>query len=387
MSRQTSEPRRRVPVDLSTTASATSNMKRKHLSRHRQQPQSLFLRFRRFATRHTSTVPFILLLGFLGLYATNPTPSNPVHRFIFLSYRLPPSHVPSTTNQPAQYGKGPWDFAFVSFYMILLSFTREFTMQELLRPLALHFNIKSPAKQARFMEQMYTAIYFAVTAPAGLYVLSRTPVWFFNTRGMYETYPNKAHEGAFKFYYLFQAAYWAQQTLVMVLGLEKPRKDFRELVAHHVVTLSLIFLSYRCHFEYMGIAVYLTHDISDFFLATSKSLKYIDSPLADPYFGMFVFIWIYLRHYLNLRIIFSLFTEYKTVGPYELNWEREEYKGWLANVITLVLLVSLQVLNLYWLFCILRVIYGFARHGVTKDDRSDDDGEGEGGEEGQDKTD
>lgn len=57
----------------------------------------------------------------------------------------------------------------------------------------------------------------------------------------------------------------------MILGLEKPRKDFKELVVHHVVTLALIGLSYRFHFTYMGIAVYVTHDVSDFFLAVSSA--------------------------------------------------------------------------------------------------------------------
>jgi hypothetical protein len=31
---------------------------------------------------------------------------------------------------------GLWDIAFVSFYVIVLSFTREFIMQEIIRPLA-----------------------------------------------------------------------------------------------------------------------------------------------------------------------------------------------------------------------------------------------------------
>lgn len=119
------------------------------------------------------------------------------------------------------------------------------------------------------MEQMYTAIYFAVLGPAGIYAMSRTPVWYFNTRGMYEGYPHKTHDGVFKVYYLFQAAYWAQQAIVLMLGMEKPRKDFKELVWHHLVTLALIALSYRFHFTYMGLAVYITHDISDFFLAVS----------------------------------------------------------------------------------------------------------------------
>jgi acyl-CoA-dependent ceramide synthase len=43
-----------------------------------------------------------------------------------------------------------------------------------------------------------------------------------------------------KRYYLMHAAYWCHQLIVMVMGLEKPRKDYYELIAHHLVTLWLI---------------------------------------------------------------------------------------------------------------------------------------------------
>jgi acyl-CoA-dependent ceramide synthase len=82
-------------------------------------------------------------------------------------------------------------------------------------------------------------------------------------------------------------------------------------------------------------------------------------------------VWIYLRHYLNLRILFSLFTEFKTVGPYELNWETQQYKCTISFVITLALLSCLQALNLFWLFFIIRIAYRFVVHNVAKDDRSD----------------
>lgn len=221
--------------------------------------------------KHTWIVPLILIGIFLSFYAINPTESNPIHHFIFLSYRLP-AEAGNTPGTQDQYGKGWWDYAFVSFYVIVLSFTREFIMQKFLRPLARRSGLKSRAKQSRFMEQMYTAIYFGVLGPCGLYVMSRTPVWYFNTQGMYEDFPHKTHEAVFKFYYLFQAAYWAQQAIVLMLGMEKPRKDFKELVGHHIVSLALIALSYRFHFTYMGIAVFITHDISDFFLAVSTQL-------------------------------------------------------------------------------------------------------------------
>ncbi|KAL2863154.1 TLC domain-containing protein [Aspergillus lucknowensis] len=346
-------------------------------ARTRKKPRSLLRRLKRRAIKHTWSIPLLLLVAFASLYALDPTESNIIHHFIFLSYRQDPVPGASGPSAPAQYGKGLWDIAFVSFYTIVLTFTREFIMQELLHPLARASGIKSRGKQLRFMEQMYTAIYFGISGPVGLYVMRETPVWYFNTRGMYELFPHRTHEAAFKFYYLFEAAYWAQQALVMILGMEKPRKDFRELVAHHIVTLALIGLSYRFHFTYIGIAVYITHDISDFFLAVSKSFHYIDSELVIPFYALNVGTWIYLRHYLNLRILWSLLTEFRTVGPYELNWETQQYKCWISNIITFALLAMLQSLNLFWLYCLLRSAWKFISTGEKKDDRSEDESEGE----------
>jgi very-long-chain ceramide synthase len=218
--------------------------------------------------KRTWALPLALVLGTLALYAINPTDSNTARHFIFLSYKL--------ANQHGQYGKGPWDFAFVCSCTIFLTFTREFIMHEVLRPLARRLGIKSRGKQMRFMEQMYTACYIAVVGPLGLYTMKQTPgLWYFATRGMYEAYPHMTHRAVFKFYYLFQAAFWVQQVIVMVLGQEKRRKDFKELIAHHIITIALIFLSYRFHFTYIGLAVYITHDISDFFLA-------VRPPTAPP---------------------------------------------------------------------------------------------------------
>ncbi|KAF3481511.1 sphingosine N-acyltransferase lac1 [Arthroderma uncinatum] len=340
----------------------------------RKNTPSVLHRCKQIASRHTWTVPLAPMLAILFLYAINPTESNVFHHFIFLSYK---EQQPSDSTKPPQYGKGLWDIAFVSFYTIVLSVAREFIMQELLRPLASFCGLKALGKKLRFMEQTYTAIYFGIIGPAGLYVMSQTPVWYFNTRGMYEFSPHKTHEAAFKFYYLFQAAYWAQQAIVMLLGMEKRRKDFRELVTHHIVTLVLIALSYRFHFTYVGIAVYITHDISDFFLATSKSLNYIDSPLVGLFVSATIGMWIYLRNYLNLRIIFSLFNEFDNIGPTELNWAEGQFKCIYSKMIFLVLLVALQSLNLFWLFLLLRIAYRFVVHNVAKDERSDEESEAE----------
>ncbi|KAI5866543.1 TRAM/LAG1/CLN8 homology domain-containing protein [Durotheca rogersii] len=222
---------------------------------------------------------------------------------------------------------------------------------------------------------MYVAVYVAAVGPLGLYCMRQTPVWYFDTRAMYEAFPHTAHPAALKFYYLFQAAFWAHQALVMLLGIESRRRDFRELVLHHVVTIALIALSYRFHFTYIGFAVYITHDISDFFLAISKSLNYVGSRLQGPSFALCIVMWTYLRHYLNLRILYSVLTEFGTVGPYEFDWEKEQFKSPLSQAVTFSLLAALQALNLFWLYCLLRSAYRFIVLGVAKDDRSEDEAE------------
>jgi acyl-CoA-dependent ceramide synthase len=231
---------------------------------------------KRLCIRHTWLLPLVLGLIIIALYAIYPYESNPLSACLFLSYPLArddpliPEHVRADPNGPVHYGKGGRDFAFVGFYIIVLSFTREFCMQRLIRPIAIKLGIRNRDKQSRFMEQAYTALYFALYGPFGIWIMSRTPVWYFNPIGMYEGFPHRTHEAVVKAYYLLQASYWAQQAIVLLLMLEKPRKDFKELVAHHVITVSLIWLSYRFHFTYMGIAVYITHDVSDFFLAVSS---------------------------------------------------------------------------------------------------------------------
>lgn len=93
-------------------------------------------------------------------------------------------------------------------------------------------------------------------------------------------------------------------------------------------------------------------------------------------------IWGYTRHYLNLKILYSILTTFKTVGPYELNWVTQQYKCWISQYITFSLLASLQAVNLFWWFFICRIAYRFIIFKDADDDRSEyepTDEEGDGG--------
>ncbi|KAA8897725.1 hypothetical protein TRICI_006688 [Trichomonascus ciferrii] len=328
----------------------------------------VYLYYRELSYRNTWLTPLVALVFFYAVFflSSDRSEQNPLHRFLFLSYAVPGTY-------PVQYGKGPKDFAFVAFYMLFFTFFREFCMQVILRPIAKANGITKKGKINRFMEQSYSIIYYGLMGPFGLYIMYHTPIWYFNTTAFYENYPHKTHELLFKAFYLLQASFWAQQSVVLMLQLEKPRKDFKELVFHHIVTMSLIFLSYRFHFTWIGLAIYITMDVSDFFLATSKTLNYLDSAITGPFFMLFMGIWIYLRHYINIKVLYSILTEFATVGDFTLNWNTQQYKCWISQYITFALLLALQIVNSYWLFLIIRIAYRYVFQNIQKDERSDDE--------------
>jgi very-long-chain ceramide synthase len=207
-------------------------------------------------------------------------------------------------------------------------------------------------------------------------------MWPFNTEQMYVDYPHKTHSAKFKAFYLLQAANWSHLLVVLSLQLEKPRKDFFELTIHHITTISLIFLSYRFHFTWIGVPVFWTHDISDILLSLCKILNYLNppDPIVPASFSIFVLVWIYTRHYLGFLILKSVATEFRTVGLWVLDWGQQWYKCWISQYITFALLCIIQILDLYWLYLILRIAVRILKGGEQKDDREDDDEDNEGEE-------
>lgn len=320
--------------------------------------------------RYTWLLPMIILITFYSTYffVAYDDENHWMQPFVKLSY-----HVPGTD----LYGKGVKDYCFVALHIVFFTWLREFCMQVALKPLARFLQLKSTHKVNRFLEQAYSLLYYGTTGPVGLYIMKyRCPeLWFFNTTAMYIGFPHREIDMWLKAFYLLQASFWGQQALVLLLQLEKPRKDFQELVFHHIITVMLIWLSYRFHFTSIGLLIYITMDVSDFFLALSKILNYLESSFVGPFFSLFVTMWIYLRHVLNIVVLYSVATEFRTVGPFELDWEAEQYKCWISQYVTFALLFLLQLVNLYWLVLVLRIAYRFIAHNVREDVRSEDDEE------------
>ncbi|KJA30181.1 hypothetical protein HYPSUDRAFT_32286 [Hypholoma sublateritium FD-334 SS-4] len=301
----------------------------------------------------------------------NPGVGNPFSVFIISG------HIPTSSPSDPLYRKTWWDLPFIAYYIVVFSFIRESLSSKVSRPLAKYFGIRNENKIDRFAEQMYALVYFTVFGAWGYRVMAQLPSYWYNTSAFWDAYPSWAIKPELKAYYLIQFAYWWQQLLVLILGLEKPRKDYLELVAHHFVTLWLIGWSYITNHTLIGNAVYMSMDIPDAFLALSKLLNYIQWNTAKTYaFGVFFLIWTYFRHYLNIWILWSVWFESSDIPEWTKKWSWSEgvyMPAWMPYQIFVPLLL-LQGLNLFWYSLMTKILIRGIMTSEVDDHRSDDEG-------------
>ncbi|KIY49286.1 LAG1-domain-containing protein [Fistulina hepatica ATCC 64428] len=275
--------------------------------------------------------------------------------------------------------KGWCDIPFIIYHLFWFSFLRQIVVR-IFKRAGFYFGLRSVAKLERFSEQGYAMVYFAIYGLWGVWIMKTCPTWWFRTEYYWIDYPHWAMKPALKRYYLTQFSHWLYELLVMVLGVEKPRKDFFELVIHHAVTLWLIFWSYLVNLTFIGNGVFVSMDIPDVFLAFSKLLNYLQYDRAkNVSFLVFFGVWTYFRHYLNIVILHSVWIHFDLIPESARQWRWREgaWMVWWMRYQIWAPIFALQLINLFWYYLMCRILYRAVAGDGASDVRSDDEDEGE----------
>ncbi|EPY50811.1 sphingosine N-acyltransferase Lag1 [Schizosaccharomyces cryophilus OY26] len=284
--------------------------------------------------------------------------------FMFLSYK----------ESSDVYGKGPKDFLFSFYWLVIFTAIRSIVMDYCFRPFILSWGIRKRKVVVRFCEQGYCFLYYFVFWLLGFYIYRNSGYWDHEEQ-LFEHYPQYYMSTLFKFYYLAQFGFWLQQ--IYVLHVEQRRADHWQMFAHHIVTCSLIFLSYSFNFLRVGNAILYIFDLSDYILSGSKMIKYLGfGKICDYLFGLFMVSWIYSRHYLYYRILKVVITSAPNIiGGFNVDFS----KGYIFNeqiyYAFVFLLFSLQLLIYIWFGMIVKVAYRVFSGAGAVDSRSDDEEE------------
>jgi len=311
-------------------------------------------------------------------------------KFVELSYYNPGS---------GEYRAGWNDSWMVSFWIVVFTGLRAAVMDYALMPLAKRGRVKTERDQTRFAEQAWLLIYYSVFWSLGMYIMIKSEYWF-NLKELWTNWPNREISGLRKWYILVQYAFWLQQ--IMVINIEKRRKDHWQMFTHHIVTTILIFTSYGYHHTKVANLVLCMMDVVDLFLPVAKCLKYLGySTICDVVFGLFMVTWFIARHVIYLMICHSVWADIPTTidygcyrgqngamtGPFppsdrffhlidpfrdpegvvcfnhEIKW------GFLSC------LLFLQGITILWFWMIIQVAIKVLRGGQADDTRSDDEDE------------
>lgn len=278
------------------------------------------------------------------------------------------------TNQrkDGRFEKSFWDIAFLFFYVFVFTALRATIMDYILIPFARIAGVPIK-KYQRFAEQSWACIYYTFSFSFGIYVMKDSP-WWFDSTYFWRNYPVYDYTKSFKYYYLIQFAYWLQQ--IFVLQIEAPRKDYKELVMHHINTLLLISLSYVCNFTSVGNAVFVCMDLPDAILALAKALNYVyPGVICNTAFACMFVSWMYTRVYLYGKIIVSTLTEPELYVPeFVLDPLNGQWFPHFVKYIIAGLMIGLYGLIIFWTVMIFKVLIKIAfSTEVAKDERSDDE--------------
>ncbi|ESO00902.1 hypothetical protein HELRODRAFT_82517 [Helobdella robusta] len=208
-----------------------------------------------------------------------------------------------------------------------------------------------PSEMQRFRETSWRFIFYFFAFWGGLITLWDKS-WFWDTDHCWYDYPTQHVYPDIWYYYMIEISfYWS---LVLSLFMDIRRKDFKEMIVHHIVTISLMAMSYSANFMRIGSLIMCVHDAVDWIMELGKLANYCKyRKTTDLIFVCFTVVWFITRICIYPFYILksTLFEATKIVGMANIYFV---YNG---------LLCTLQVLHIIWFAMILKMAYYYVIKG------------------------
>jgi len=243
---------------------------------------------------------------------------------------------------------------------------------------------KTAAREAKFVSAAAEMVVYASSLAVGAVLVSRQS-WLWPTNQWWEGGPQTHVEKDVGFFYI---AYAARYLALLIVVLTSPRKkDFHEMILHHVVTAALVILSYASGWIRVGVVIMVLFDIADPFLHAAKTVNYLKeaaptgtarqsalSTVTDALFGTFALSFFVTRILVFTYVALSCF--YEPVAAQSPNWDF--FEGLENSEVSLfvcqALIFTLYALQWFWFALLVDVVKRTLRGEDVKDNRSDDEG-------------
>jgi ceramide synthetase len=202
-------------------------------------------------------------------------------------------------------------------------------------------------KRVKFSESAWKCVYYATMSYWAFEVVMKED-FFWNTRLCWDNWPKTPMSDSFRLFYLTELAFYLHSLLAHVT-IEVRRKDYWEMLVHHVVASLLIGASYYHGVFRIGGVLLALHDIDDVFLEAAKMCQYVNlMMLAHLNFGVLIVCWLVTRIILFVtKILYSSsFDVHSILGYLPPEW-----------FFFFGLLLMIQSLNIFWFVLMVRIVF------------------------------
>lgn len=204
---------------------------------------------------------------------------------------------------------------------------------------AYHHDQQRSMKLKKFTEAGWQFSFYTFICVWGLVTISDKDYFTKSIHLVWANYPVEPPSLDVTWYYWLSMGHYIH--LFCAAFFDVKRKDFAEMIIHHIVTLLLLSFSWMVNFTKIGALVLAVHDGCDVFLQLAKLFNYMHfRTLTNLTFAVFAITFFVCRLIIFPgRIIYTCLVWTVTTGG---------YKPWLAYFFFNSLLLSLQVLHIIW---------------------------------------
>lgn len=226
----------------------------------------------------------------------------------------------------------------------------------------------------KFAQSASEAMFYGTFAYIGIRIVPSQP-WSWPSDNWWKDFSTGSHltmRSDLRCYYLLYEARYLQAAVSVLL--EAKRKDFAEMMTHHIVTIVVVIISYCFGWNRVGVAVMVLLDPADVPLHLAKLCKYTAEQtkrsnwmwqyLADRLFEVFAVLFFVTRLIMYGYVCWSATVESKR--HFDLK---------TAAITCVLLLYALLALQIYWFGLIVKVAMKLLRGNSVDDPRSDDEDE------------
>lgn len=228
------------------------------------------------------------------------------------------------------------------------------------------------AAAIKYAQSVMEALFYGTFAYIGFVVVPGQP-WSWPSSHWWIGFADGGHEvmrSDLRCYYIAYMARYIQAAVSILL--EPKRKDFMEMMIHHVVTVLVIYVSYVYGWNRIGVVVMALLDPADVPLHLAKLCKYTADNkgskfwqvMADRLFEFFAVVFFITRLVMYSYACWSAHIEASRYFP----------KG-LPEWTCVVLLYILLILQAYWFSLLVKVAIRMFNGEGVEDIRSDDETE------------